>query len=917
MSLSSSLRFFFPFLGLLYSVSLYPATAAGVEVLHQEKSTQVLRENKQLGTTLIQKKTTVSRRPQKFLQDLPQPSARTPQGQDVDKLATIVAYGWQEYRLKNYAQAKAFFSQGVDSGNDEIRHSASYGLAYTLLQLGDTDAALPLLQQLITGNKDEQQSESIASTLAALLFERGDLTVLESLLPKLPSEQQEEWRQKITEVEFQRDILHLKNTDPEQFLQKYHAFLSQCRHLEPFFQTATHLADTNPALAEQLFTTLGHCRPEDQHWQERIMREQLNRMGDDELFLVITASEKTTLTEAAWNSLLIETLWQRLDHIEREEPEYARFVDTLHNLSPDDNKAATLAAWSCYHRAEYACAKSIFSDLLQKNSSDNALKGLVYTMQKTGEEAEAIKLLSGHPSTIQTFNQLRHDLQASLGERLYRQEQYAEAAAHLEQALLIQPDNLPLTTMLLWSRYHLGETEPLAEFLWQQYLEKDSETEAYALTDILGDLHQPAFTKEVITAFSKSNNKYVRKIAADFAFAQHHPVRANQIYLGEETAYAGCANPELDIALSFRHKNGNPGTSRLATSTLAAEQRFSVTPGTTWSFSIARFQLDSGTIGDDLPVGSSFQRLQGIPGDAEQWQDDILAYGWRAGLYMEGETDWNLALGSTPLGGVIAPTVVGKIEASGQDWTLAAKSDSMRDSMLSWVGQTDPYSGREWGRVVETSLFASKTLSFDQWWLALEGKYGWYNGKNVEQNNALTGSVSAGYTSDWKSFQRSTGMFLFGRGFRRNSDFFTFGHGGYYSPEQQIVVGPFIRLHTGPDHHYWLDTSLSAGVNYRTTDDAPHYTELDEIDRNVEGSARDDLLGIYIGDSKTDLGMDARIRGLLPISKGWFVGGEAAVNNVSDFTEWRLGIVLRYRFGEGMGLGQPERNVSTLTGLIQ
>ena len=917
MSLSSSFRFFFPLLGLLYSALLYPATAAEVQVVQKKESTQVSRRKVQQGTAVTQNQATVSRRSQKFLQDFPHPPERTVTDEDDDPLATLIAYGWQEYRLENYARAKAFFSQGVESGKDELKRSASYGLAYTLLQLDNTDAALPLLQRLLKNEQDEQLSESMALTLAPLLFERGDRAALESLLPKLPSEQQDEWRQKITEVEFQRDLLQLKETAPEKFMQKYHAFLSQCRHPEPFFQTATHLALTNPALAKQLFTTLGRCHPENQHWQERIMREQLNIMSDDELFLLLSGSKKTTLTEVAWNSLLTETLWQRIDQAEQEDPEYDRLVSALYNLTPGDNKAATLAAWSCYHRAEYACAKTIFSDLFKKNGSDDALKGLVYTMQKLGEESEAIDVLSEKPAKTQPFNQLRHDLHATLGGRLYRKEQYEKAAAHLEQALSIQPDDTPLTTMLLWSRYHLGETEPLAEFLWQQYIKKDSATEAKSLADILENLHNPVFTKKVMAAFAGSSHEKVRKIAGDFAFKQGHPVLANQTYQGKETAYAGCANPELDTVLALRHKNGDPGTSRLAISALVIEQRFSVNQGKTWSISIAPLHIDSGTIGADLPVGSAFQRLQGKQGDAEQWQNHTLTYGWRFGLHMEGETDWDLVIGTTPLNGVVTPAVVGKIEARGQDWVLAAERDSMRDSMLSWVGQADPYSGREWGRVVETSLFASKTLSFAKWWLSLEGKYGWYHGENVEENNSLTGSVSAGYTTDWKNYQRSAGVFLFGRGFRRNSDFFTFGHGGYYSPEQQVIAGPFIRLHTMPGHYYWLDASLSAGVNYRKTGDAPHYAELGELTQNVEEDARHDLLGTYTGERKTGLGVDARVRGLLPISQGWFVGGEAAINNVSDFTEWQLAVVLRYRFGEGMGLGQPERNFLTGTDLVR
>jgi len=218
---------------------------------------------------------------------------------------------------------------------------------------------------------------------------------------------------------------------------------------------------------------------------------------------------------------------------------------------------------------------------------------------------------------------------------------------------------------------------------------------------------------------------------------------------------------------------------------------------------------------------------------------------------------------------------------------------------------------------VQTSLGGTKTLSFSDWWLAFEGRYGWYEGRGVEQNSSLTASISGGYTAEWEDYERSTGLFLFARGFRRNSNFYTFGHGGYYSPAQQIITGPFFRLVTSADTDYWLEASCSAGLNYRKTDDAPRYAELGTINIGPGDPGWQDLIGEYSGESETGLGLDAQVRGLLPLSNGWFIGGEASINNVADFTQWQLAVALRYRFGEGMGLGLPERDFSMLTRVLQ
>ncbi len=470
--------------------------------------------------------------------------------------------------------------------------------------------------------------------------------------------------------------------------------------------------------------------------------------------------------------------------------------------------------------------------------------------------------------------------------------------------------------MLLWSRYHLGETNPLVEFLWQQYQENTSADTAKSLSQILGALEDPAFTREVMEAFAISETEEVRKIAGDYAFQQKHPVLADQIYKGP-SPYAGSAVPALDTMFHFRSKGGDDGISSLSVATLLVRQRFSSHPGKTWSVSVAPLSIDSGDLPADVPVGSVFlspDQSQVQPG---LWEEQIFTWGWRGDLQIEGDIDWDIGIGSTPLNGVITPTLVGKIKGSGPDWTLAVERDSVRESMLSWIGQTDPYSGREWGRVVQTSLGVAKALSFSDWWLTFEGKYGWYDGESVEQNGSLTASASGGYTTGWKNFERSTGIFLFARGFERNSNFYTFGHGGYYSPAQQIIAGPFFRLVTAVTSHYWLDVSCSAGLNYRKTDDAPRYAELGTVAIHAEDPGWQDLQGTYRGESETGLGVDARIRGILPLSNGWFVGGEASINNVADFTQWQMAVALRYRFGKGMGLGLPERDFSMLTGLVQ
>jgi tetratricopeptide (TPR) repeat protein len=855
--------------------------------------------------------------PQRFLQGLPQPPAKGTEAA-ADPLAAILAYGWQEYDRGNYSQAKVFFLQVAASENTETRRNAEYGLIYSYLKLGETDAALPLLQNFVA--RDELL-EWAAPALAGILFGRGDIAALQALLPKLSPAEGKEWQERIVFARLQNDLLSLnassRQDELKNVLEQYRFILAECRQQEQLFHLAALLVTSSPDPAKKIFAELRKCLPDDPQWQERVLREQLRLMSDLELLAAPSAPIAGTLSESTWKRLLLETMWQRLEQFQPEDAAYNSFAQALYEQDSDNPEAASMAAWSCYQRGEYDCAGNIFSTMMQAEPTDDALLGLAYTLQKKGEASVAMNLLDQHPDRkSERLNQLRHDLHATLGGDLYRNKDYQEAAAHLEQALILQPGNVGLTEMLLWSRYHLGESKPLVDFLWQQYREQGDADTARSLSHVLGALEDPVFTKEVMARFAESETADVRKIAGDHAFQQNHPVLADQIYR-EPGPYAGSADPALDTMFHFRSKGGDEGTSSLRVAALLVKQRISSYSGKTWSIVISPLSVESGTLPADVPVGSVFRspdQSQVRPG---LWNENASAWGWRVGMQIEGDLDWDIAIGTTPVNGVVSPTLAGKVQGGGSDWKIAVARDSVKDSMLSWLGQTDPYSGSEWGRVVETSVGGSKTISFNDWWLAFEGAYGWYDGKRVEQNSSLTASVSGGYTKEWVGFERSVGLFLFGRGFERNSNFYTFGHGGYYSPAEQVIAGPFFRIVTPSTAHYWLEASCSAGLNYRRTDDAPRYAELGAVDIGPEDPGWNDLLGTYAGESGTGLGLDARVRGFLPLSNGWFVGGDVSINNVADFTQWQGAVVLRYRFGEGMGLGVPERDISMLTRLIQ
>ena len=894
----------------------------------QEQSTEIKRHKRALQRETTTEHVPVVRQPgfdtvaekkglNLFVHELPLPALAEGNEPVAAALARTIAYGWQEYNQGNYEKAEQLFSQAVRSSTGEAQWDARTGLAFSLVQLGDTEKALPLLRNLLANGR---QIESVAATLAGLLFERGDMAALQDILQELPAEQASQWQRKIAETRFRQQVKilvqHGDTAGLVRMTDSRRDLLAGCRYRESFFQAARFLSNRQDGTASRLLHELSRCKPQDIHWQQRILRQQLTMETNSELIARVYAPAPAVIPESAWKKVMQQSLWQRISRQELKDVEYEQLVGALYFLAPKDDKAASLAGWICFQQGNYECAQEIFTRLVSAHPSNDSLLGLAYTLQKMGDEAAALELtkrFSG--SSYPELQTLQHDLLAALGAHRYQEKKFGQAAQYLRQALALQPDNLENRKLLLWCGYQQGDVRPLAEFLLHQYQQQGSATDAEELAAILERLDDPAFSRRVMAGFALSPLPVVRKLAGEHFFQHHDPVLAAQTYQGE-SPYAGCAAPELDSMVHLRSKDGDPGLSKLTAASFLVRQQFSTTGGKSWSLSIAPLFIDSGSVPADLPVGSSFLRAQGNEGNSDLWEESTVTWQWQAGLQLEGDVDWDLRLGTTPLNGVVAPTVVGRVQAAGDDWQLLGTREPIRESLLSWIGQTDPYTGREWGRVVTTALSGAKTVSFSDWWLSLEGAYGLYRGKQVEQNSSLTAALSVGKTRDWQDFERSAGVFIFARGFSKNSDFYTFGHGGYYSPACQVISGPFVRMTTKPESRYWLDASLSVGLNYTDTDDASRYVELDALDPNLSEGARLDLEGIYSGDNNLGIGLDARVRGLVPLSGGWFFGGEAGVNNAADFTLWQVAVLLRYRFGEGMGLGVPEQRFSTLTDLV-
>ncbi|MCA1743085.1 MAG: BCSC C-terminal domain-containing protein [Desulfovibrionales bacterium] len=232
------------------------------------------------------------------------------------------------------------------------------------------------------------------------------------------------------------------------------------------------------------------------------------------------------------------------------------------------------------------------------------------------------------------------------------------------------------------------------------------------------------------------------------------------------------------------------------------------------------------------------------------------------------------------------------------DWSIELRQGSVMDSLLSAIGQKDPYSRKKWGRVVHSGIKANKNFDLQEsFWLSVQGEYDYYWGKNVADNHRLGGNVSLGQTRDLYGMEFSSGLSLTAFHYQNNQNFYTLGHGGYFSPDHFVLAGPFIRLLTPRCKDYWIDFSASLGwMNYKSSQ-APHYRKVSQSSLlNMNVPARNDFQGKYPSEDKAGLAMTLELQGMKLLTRNLALGGMAGINNSSDHTQWQAGLMLRYFF---------------------
>jgi hypothetical protein len=282
--------------------------------------------------------------------------------------------------------------------------------------------------------------------------------------------------------------------------------------------------------------------------------------------------------------------------------------------------------------------------------------------------------------------------------------------------------------------------------------------------------------------------------------------------------------------------------------------------------------------------------------------DSQTASGVELNLALSGDS-YKIDLGSTPLGQDLS-TLVGGVKWAPKltDYLtliLTGERRAVTDSLLSYVGVKDKYSGKSWGRVTKNG--GNAMLSYDDGdagFYVGAGGYS-YQGENVASNTSLMGSAGA-YVRPFHFSDRElkTGINISWMDFSKNLSNFSYGQGGYFSPQNYVSVSfPVDFTQTYDDLS--VKVGGSAGYQSYTQDQSAYFPNNSDYQSLLEnavtaGYAKE---AYFSGGSKSGIGYNLHAGADYKINKDVTIGGQLGYDTFGDYNESTAQLYFRYMLG--------------------
>jgi tetratricopeptide (TPR) repeat protein len=339
--------------------------------------------------------------------------------------------------------------------------------------------------------------------------------------------------------------------------------------------------------------------------------------------------------------------------------------------------------------------------------------------------------------------------------------------------------------------------------------------------------------------------------------------------------------PHLEAALAWRHREGEAGLDRLELPQLQLAWVSSNPGWGSWRIAADVLTPDAGDVASGVPFGSSPSLTAAVRSQDDAGVAVRAQWAARSGVMLElGHTASSFAVRN------VVGALRFRVDAEGGPVNFGFERLPVTDSLLSLAGATDPVTGRDWGGVTRNRAFLDWSFGGDDFNIYGRLSGALMNGQMVEDNTHW--EAGAGF---WRRVASGQGWLarlggnLTTMGYAHNLSHFTVGHGGYFSPDHFLSVGPTFDLRGRHDSASFL---VECGLSWqKVREESIEFFPSDSVLQAASGDPR------YGGSSRDGLG--AR----LSASVEWRVSNRAVAGvrlegmRGEDFDQVRLQVYTR------------------------
>ncbi|SAK49741.1 cellulose synthase subunit BcsC-related outer membrane protein [Caballeronia ptereochthonis] len=344
---------------------------------------------------------------------------------------------------------------------------------------------------------------------------------------------------------------------------------------------------------------------------------------------------------------------------------------------------------------------------------------------------------------------------------------------------------------------------------------------------------------------------------------------------------------DIEAPIEGRIKAGNGHVIVRATPVTLDAGTASSAPGTQ-----ARFGLGLGTPAAALGLSYGSQTASGVG----------LSVGYE-------NRNFKGDVGTTPLG-FRETNVVGGVQYQNAitdkvSYSIAVARRAVTDSLLSYAGARDATVNFEWGGV--TSSGARADLGWDDGTsgVYVNATYQFLDGHNVATNNAVKGGGGV-YTRIVKDADQTltVGANTTLMHYDKNLSYFTYGQGGYFSPQQYVILN-FPIEYMGRTGLFSYDLKGSIGVQHYRQDASDYFPTWSDYQKlYARTNLAPDAGAVYPGQSKTGVSYSLNATGEYQLAPQLAFGATASFGNAYQYREWLAAVYVRYSFTRLSGV-QP------------